>query len=211
MAVSIKKYSSIDNNLEDNELILKAQNGCEESNEFLLKKYKSLVKLKAQPYFIMGGDYEDLVQEGLIGLYKAIRDYLPKKQIPFRAFAEICITRQIITAIKTANRQKHLPLNYYISLHKPVYSVDDTDRTWIDVIESNNKYNPEVLVANKDELDGIMQTMNRILSDFEFKVFDLYINKSSYREIANILKTSTKAVDNALCRIKRKINLYLTA
>lgn len=191
--------------LTDEEIVPLAQSGSEIAEEYLLKKYQSIVKAKAKPYFITGADHEDIVQEGLIGLHKAVRDFRSSKGIPFRAFAELCITRQIITAIKSATRQKHTPLNYYISLNKPVYNNEDSERTLLDVIANERISDPEELVLNREELKSVHQKLKEILSDFEYKVFLLYIQRISYRDIAAQLATTTKAVDNALCRIKRKI------
>lgn len=193
------------NHLTDEEIVPIAQSGSEIAEEFLLLKYKHIVKAKAKPYFITGADHEDIIQEGLIGLHKAVRDFRISKGIPFRAFAELCITRQIITAIKSATRQKHTPLNYYVSLNRPVYN-EDSERTLLDVIANDRISDPEQLVLSREELKDIHSKLLHILSEFEYKVFLLYIQRTSYKEIAIRLTTTTKAVDNALCRIKRKID-----
>lgn len=195
--------------LTDEELVRMAQGGYEEAEEHLLLKYRNIVRAKAKPYFLTGADHEDIVQEGLIGLHKAIRDFQEGKGIPFRNFAEICVSRQIITAIKSATRQKHTPLNFYISLNKPVFD-EESDRTLLDIIPNGKITNPEELVMNREELDDIKLRLGKILSSFEYNVFLLYIRRASYQDIAKRLNTSTKAVDNALCRIKRKIEEKIT-
>lgn len=188
----------------DEELVEMAQTGVRDAEEILLHKFRNIVRAKARPYFITGADHEDILQEGLIGLHKAIRDFQLDKGIPFRAFAELCVTRQIITAIKTATRQKHGPLNFYISLNRPVYD-DDSDRTLLDVLPNEKITNPEELVVNREELLEIKGRLRRILSSFEYQVFRLYLKKASYQDIAHRLGRTPKAVDNALCRIKRKV------
>jgi RNA polymerase sporulation-specific sigma factor len=194
--------------MKDEEVVLLAQQGQEYASEYLLHKYRHIIRSKAKPYFLTGADQEDILQEGWIGLHKAIRDFQYEKGIPFKHFAELCVSRQIITAVKTSTRLKHSPLNSYISLNKPVYD-DGTDRTLIDMIPSTRMTDPEEVVMNREELATIKAQLMETLSKFEYNVFLLYLKKASYQEIANQLKTSTKAVDNALCRIKRKIGLKM--
>jgi len=177
--------------------------------EFLLGKYKNFVRVKARSYFLIGADKEDLIQEGMIGLYKAIRDFRPDKQASFRAFAELCITRQMITAIKTATRQKHIPLNSYISLNKPVYFEEESDRTLVDMLSGSETSDPVELVITSEELRNIRSSFGEILSELEARVLRLYIEGKSYQEIAEELNRHVKSIDNALQRVKRKVDLHL--
>lgn len=172
--------------------------------EFLLNKYKNFVRAKARSYFLIGADREDIVQEGMIGLYKAVRDYRPTRMTSFRAFAELCVTRQIITAIKTATRQKHRPLNSYVSLSKPAYD-EESDRTMLDVISSAKISNPEEIIIGREDFSSIEAKMGRILSPLEMQVLKKYIEGKSYFEVAEELNRSVKSVDNALQRIKNKL------
>lgn len=186
-----------------------ARNNDGKASEYILNKYKNFVRSKARSYFLIGADREDIVQEGMIGLYKAVRDYRTEKQTTFKAFAELCITRQIITAIKTATRQKHRPLNSYVSLNKPVYD-DESDRTLIDVITSGKVLNPEDIIIDKENFDLIEGKMGEILSDLELKVLAAYLDGKSYQEISEELKRRVKSVDNALQRVKAKLEKYLS-
>ena len=179
------------------------------AQEYLLIKYRSFVRGKARSYFLIGAEREDIIQEGMIGLYKAIRDFRSDKQSSFRAFAELCVTRQIITAIKTATRQKHIPLNSYISLNKPIYE-DDSDRTLLDVFANTNKQtNPEEMIIRQEELADIQNKMYKILSDLEWEVFMSYLDGKSDQEIAEELHRHVKSIDNALQRVKRKLEKYM--
>ena len=178
------------------------------AQEYLLHKYRSFVRGKARSYFLIGAEREDIIQEGMIGLYKAIRDFRSDKQSSFRAFAELCVTRQIITAIKTATRQKHIPLNSYVFLNKPIYE-DDSDRTLLDIISGSNKVsNPEDMVIRREEFADIESKMNNILSDLEWEVFMSYLDGKSYQETAAELHRHIKSIDNALQRVKRKVEKY---
>lgn len=176
--------------------------------EFLLNKYKNFVRSKARSYFLIGADHEDIVQEGMIGLYKAIRDFRPEKLSSFRAFAELCITRQIITAIKTATRQKHIPLNSYVSLNKPIYD-EESDRTLLDVCIEGHSANPEELLISQEDLRGIHEKIDEVLSGLEQEVLAAYLDGKSYQEIADMLGRHVKSIDNALQRVKRKLEKYL--
>ena len=176
--------------------------------EYLINKYKNFVRAKARSYFLIGADHEDIVQEGMIGLFKAIRDFSGDKLASFKAFAELCITRQIITAIKTATRQKHIPLNSYVSLDKPIYD-EDSDRTLMDILTGGQASNPEELYINQEEYDDIEDKMSQILSDLERQVLMLYLDGRSYQEIAVDLNRHVKSIDNALQRVKRKLERYL--
>ena len=192
----------------DEELIAMYQQGNTLAQEYLLIKYKNFVRSKARSYFLIGADHEDIVQEGMIGLYKAIRDFKPEKLSSFRAFAELCVTRQIITAIKTATRQKHIPLNSYVSLNRPLFD-EESDRTLLDVIVEARASNPEDLVINQEDIASIHQRINEVLSGFEQDVLDAYLDGKSYQEIAKLLGKHVKSIDNALQRVKRKLEKYL--
>lgn len=176
--------------------------------EYLINKYRNFVRAKARSYFLIGAEREDIIQEGMIGLYKAIRDFRNDKLSSFRAFAELCVTRQIITAIKTATRQKHIPLNSYVSLNKPIYD-EDSDRTLLDVLSGSKISDPEELVISREEFIDIEAKMGEILSDLEWKVLMAYLDGKSYQEIAVELDRHVKSIDNALQRVKRKLERYL--
>ena len=194
--------------LTDEEIVELAKHGNVGALEYLINKYKNFVRAKARTYFLIGADREDIIQEGMIGLYKAIRDYRYDRQASFRAFAEICVTRQIITAIKTATRQKHIPLNSYVSLNKPVFD-EDSERTLGEVVTTEKDGNPEDLFINQENLMDIESTMHKILSPLEQKVVNLYLDGKSYQEIAEQLDRHVKSVDNELQRVKRKLEQYL--
>lgn len=180
----------------------------DEALDYLINKYRNFVRSKARSYFLIGADREDIVQEGMIGFFKAIRDYRPDKLSSFRAFAELCVTRQIITAIKTATRQKHIPLNSYVSLNKPIYD-EDSDRTLLDVLSGARISDPEELVISHEEFIDIEQKMEEILSDLEWRVLMSYLDGKSYQEIAVDLHRQVKSIDNALQRVKRKLEKYM--
>ncbi|MCI5708088.1 RNA polymerase sporulation sigma factor SigH [Veillonella caviae] len=193
----------------DEQVVVIAQ---EEQNEFaidyIVNKYKNFVRAKARTYFLVGADRDDIIQEGMIGLYKATRDFKNDKLTSFRAFAELCITRQIITAIKSATRQKHAPLNSYISLNKPVYT-DESERTLIEMLSSACVTNPEELIISREELDDIERSIAYILSDLEWEVLEGYLDGKSYQEMAAGTNRSVKSIDNALQRVKRKLEKFL--
>ena len=192
----------------DEEIVQLCHNGDSLSEEYLLNKYKNFVRSKARSYFLIGADHEDIVQEGMIGLYKAIRDFKQEKLSSFRAFAELCITRQIITAIKTATRQKHIPLNSYVSLNKPLYD-EESDRTLLDILMEGTTSNPEDMIINQENLGNIHQKINEVLSGLEQEVLAAYLDGKSYQEIAEMLGRHVKSIDNALQRVKRKLEKYL--
>ena len=194
--------------LEDEQIVELVHNGDSEALDYLINKFKNFVRAKARSYFLIGADKEDIVQEGMIGLYKAIRDFKEDKLSSFKAFAELCITRQIITAIKTATRQKHIPLNSYISLDKPIYD-EESDRTLMDVISGAKVLDPEELFISQEEFDQIEVKMAELLSDLERKVLALYLDGQSYQEISEELNRHVKSIDNALQRVKRKLERYL--
>ena len=202
-------YESIDNSQQDEyDIVLKASKGDKIALEYIIKKYKNFVKAKAKSYFLIGADKEDIIQEGMIGLYKAVRDFDASKTNSFKGFADICITRQIITAIKTATRQKHIPLNSYISLNKPVYD-EESERTLLDILSSIKISDPEELIIGKEEKKYIESKMNELLSDLELQVVEYYLNGKSYQYIADKLKRDVKSIDNALQRVKRKLEKHL--
>lgn len=190
--------------MKDEEVVCIAQKGNKKAQEYMINKYESCVKAKAKSYFLIGADKEDIYQEGMIGLYKAIRDFNSGRQASFKAFAELCISRQIITAIKTATRQKHIPLNTYISLNKPIYD-DESDRTLLDILSSIRVCNPEELIVSQEEMVQIEKYMAKSLSELEKQVLNSYMDGKTYQEIACTLDRDAKSIDNALQRVKRKL------
>ena len=187
-----KGFEFVNNAQQDEyEIVLKANKGDTIALEYIITKYKNFVKAKAKSYFLVGADKEDIIQEGMIGLYKAIRDFDGSKTNSFKCFAEICITRQIITAIKTATRQKHIHI------------------TLLDIIATSIITDPEELIISKEELKNIESKMNEILSKLELEVLELYLNGKSYQYIADKLDRDVKSIDNALQRVKRKLEKYL--
>ena len=195
-------------NMPDEDIVDLAQTGDGAALEYLLNKYKNFVRTKARSYFLIGADHEDIVQEGMIGLYKSIRDYRRDRLKSFRSFAELCITRQIITAIKTATRQKHIPLNSYISLNRPIYD-EDSDRTLLDVISEDAPSNPEEMLIDREDLSVIEGRIGQVLSDLEKDVLIKYMEGKSYVEISRETGRHVKSIDNALQRIKRKLTRFL--
>jgi RNA polymerase sporulation-specific sigma factor len=193
----------------DEELVERARGGHEPAIEELLRRYRHYARAKARSYFLAGADREDIVQEGMIGLYKAIRDFQGDRNTAFRAFAELCITRQIITAIKTATRQKHVPLNSYVSLNKGASNEHDEERVLADILVGPNMTDPAELVISAEEIAGIKASMGRLLSSLETEVLQLYMDGKSYHEIAEMLGRHVKSIDNALQRIKRKLEAHL--
>ncbi|UZN00871.1 RNA polymerase sporulation sigma factor SigH [Lysinibacillus sp. MHQ-1] len=192
----------------DEELIEMVHQGNTDALDYLITKYRLLVRAKARSYFLIGADKEDIVQEGMIGLYKAIRDFKGDKLASFRAFAELCITRQIITAIKTATRQKHIPLNSYVSLDKPIFD-EESDRTLMDVLTGAIMDDPEELIIHREEFGYLEEKMSEILSELELQVLALYLDGRSYHEISAKLNRHVKSIDNALQRVKRKLERHL--
>lgn len=192
------------------ELVLLAQKGDDAAQEYLLDKFKSLVRAKSRAYFLIGADSEDIIQEGMIGLYKAVRDYDEEKNASFRSFAELCVNRQMITAIKAATRQKHQPLNTYISLNKPVYE-DESEETYMDFLQSTSSamLNPETLLIGQENKSILENQMLKSLSSFETRVLALYLQGRSYFEIARVLDKPEKSIDNALQRVKKKLEKFL--
>jgi len=185
-----------------------ARDGDIKAQEYIITKYRNFVRSKSRSYFIIGADKDDIIQEGMIGLFKAIRDFRAEKEACFRAFAELCVTRQMITAIKTATRQKHMPLNSYVSLNKPL-SDEDNDRTLMDVLTSSYPTDPEEIFISKEEYSRLESVMDEELSEFELKVLQYYLDGRSYQEIAKDLDRHVKSIDNALQRVKRKLEKFL--
>ena len=192
----------------EEDIVESAKQGSTYALEYLMNKYRSFVRAKAKSYFLVGADRDDITQEGMIGLYKAIRDFRSDKLSSFRAFAELCITRQIITAIKTATRQKHIPLNSYVSLNKPIYD-EESDRTLLDVLSGSKITDPEELMIHQEEFRDIESRMGELLSGLECQVLRYYLDGKSYQEIAEDLDRHVKSIDNALQRVKRKVERYL--
>jgi len=192
--------------LEDLQLVLRARNGDGVAMDVLIRRYTGFVRLKASSYFLAGGDSEDLIQEGLIGLYKAVRDFRADKETSFRSFAELCVTRQIITAIKTATRFKHAPLNTYVSFsHTPAGQETDSECTLGDALPGPGVDEPSVCVISTEELQSLVFTLGTGLSRLESDALRLYLEGSSYEEMAEELGCDTKTIDNALQRVKRKV------
>jgi RNA polymerase sporulation-specific sigma factor len=206
--VGCENWGSVFENKTDEEVVTEAKNGDERALEFLLSKYQNFVKSKAKSYFLIGADKEDIYQEGMIGLFKAIRDFKYDKLASFKVFAELCITRQIITAVKTATRQKHIPLNTYISLNKPIYD-EESDRTLLDIISGIKVSDPEELMIGKEDLQSIETQIGEVLSELEMEVLMSYLDGKSYQEIACDLERHAKSIDNALQRVKRKLEKCL--
>lgn len=195
--------------MSDEVIVGLAKDGNREAMDYIVDKYKNFVKIKAKAYFLIGADRDDIVQEGMIGLFKAVRDFKEEKLSSFRAFAELCIVRQIITAIKTATRQKHQPLNTYVSFSKPMYE-DDSERTLAETLTSTKITDPEELFINREQIVNIETKMEDILSGFELKVLLLYLEGKSYQDIAIVLDKHHKSIDNALQRVKKKLEKYLS-
>lgn len=195
----------------ENELALidAAQGGDEQASALLMHRYRSFVRCKARSYFLAGADRDDVIQEGMIGLFKAIRDYDPTRQSSFRSFAELCITRQLITAIKSATRQKHSPLNTYVSLSRSASPEDEGDRVLSDILAAKEICDPAEIVISAWEAASIQQGFMQVLSPFELDVLRLYVEGKSYQEVAVVLDRHVKSVDNALQRIKRKVEFQI--
>jgi RNA polymerase sporulation-specific sigma factor len=205
-ATAPKSPQKAQRELEDLQLVLKARNGSGAAMDALIRRYTSFVRLKASSYFLAGGDSEDLIQEGLVGLYKAVRDFRPDKETSFRSFAELCVTRQIITAIKTATRFKHTPLNQYVSFsHTPAGQDSDGECTLGDALPGPAVQEPPVMVISTEELQSLVFSLGTGLSSLEADALRLYLEGSSYEEMADDLGCDTKTIDNALQRVKRKI------
>src|SRR3954465_6362905 len=205
-AIAPKSPQKVQRELEDLQLVLKARNGSQGALDQLLKRYHGFVRLKGSSYLLAGGDGDDLIQEGMIGLYKAVRDFRPDKETSFRSFAELCVTRQIITAIKTATRFKHSPLNTYVSFsHTPAGQDSDGECSLGDALPGPAVHEPSVMVVSTEALQSLVLCLGTGLSSLEADALRLYLEGSSYEEMAERLGCDTKTIDNALQRVKRKI------
>jgi RNA polymerase sporulation-specific sigma factor len=205
-ATAVRTPQRSQRELEDLQLVMRARNGDDRARDQLIQRYTGFVRMKASSYFIAGGEGEDLIQEGLIGLCKAVRDFRPDKETSFRSFAELCVTRQIITAIKTATRFKHAPLNTYVSFSQtPAGQDPDSDCTLGDALPGSHVHDPAVAVISTDELKSLVFCLGTGLSSLESDALRMYLEGSSYEEMAEVLDCDTKAIDNALQRVKRKI------
>lgn len=193
----------------DEELIVATRAGDDVALAMLLTRYRAFARRKASAYFLVGADREDIVQEGMIGLYKAIRDFNPAMEASFRGFAELCVNRQIITAIKTATRHKHGPLNSYVSLARPLSADDDGERVLGDLLPTSPTQDPAELVISAERIRSLQQHLDAVLSDLEVEVLRLHVEGKSYVEIAEVLDRQVKSIDNALQRIKRKLDEHL--
>lgn len=189
----------------DEELVENIRTGDLFAMEFLMNKYKDFVRVKTRPYFLIGADRDDILQEGMIGLYKAVRDYNPNKEASFRSFADICVTRQIITAVKASNRQKHMPLNSYVSLNRPMYEEDNERSTFLDLMATSKIVNPEEIFIGQENVHNIEEIISKKLSKLEKKVLFLYLEGKSYQDIGAEMDKPLKSIDNALQRVKHKL------
>jgi RNA polymerase sporulation-specific sigma factor len=195
---------------DDEYLVALAKQGSSDACNRMIRRYHGFVRLKASSYFLIGGDSDDLIQEGLVGLYKAIRDYRSDRESSFRNFAELCITRQIITAVKTATRNKHTPLNSYVSFSQtPAASSDEGESTMADILPGSTVHDPVNQVISSEEIESLVGCITSVLSDLEGRVLSLYLDGRPYEDIAVLLECDTKTVDNALQRVKRKVGLHL--
>lgn len=199
-SLEFESFSSVS----DERLVYLAQQGSDRAFDYLLDKYRVFVRGKSLSYYIAGADRDDIIQEGMIGLFKAVRDFSSSRGVSFKTFADLCITRQIITAVKNASRQKHAPLNSYVSLNKSVANEENDDSTLLDIIGPGENLNPEEIIINKEKANILEVKMNQSLSKFELLVVSLYLEGYSYTQIAKALGKDTKSIDNALQRIKRK-------
>jgi RNA polymerase sporulation-specific sigma factor len=195
--------------LDDHYLVAMARQGHTAAYDRLIRRYHGFVRLKASSYFLAGGDAEDLIQEGLVGLYKAVRDYRSDRESSFRNFAELCITRQIITAVKTATRNKHTPLNQYLSFSASPGGAGDGEPTLDEVLSGPAVHDPVNQVISSEELHSLVACLSTVLSDLESRVLSLYLDGHSYERIGECLECDSKTVDNALQRVKRKVGSHL--
>jgi RNA polymerase sporulation-specific sigma factor len=197
--------------LDDHYLVALAKEGRSHAYDAIIRRYRGFVRLKASSYFLLGGESEDLIQEGLLGLYKAIRDYRSDRESSFRNFAELCITRQIITAVKTATRNKHTPLNQYVSFSQTPAAAGDSETTLDDILPGPATADPASQVIASEELESLVSCLSSVLSDLESRVLSLYLDGHSYEVIAERMECDTKTVDNALQRVKRKVGSHLAS
>jgi RNA polymerase sporulation-specific sigma factor len=197
---------------DDEYLVALAKEGRSEAYDRLVRRYRRFVRVKSSSYFLLGGDADDLMQEGMLGLFKAIRDYRPERESSFRGFAELCITRQIITAVKTATRNKHTPLNQYVSFSQtPAAAGPDSDTTLEEVLPGPEVRDPVHQVISGEEIESLVSCLTSVLSELESQVLALYLDGHSYEVIGERLECDTKTVDNALQRVKRKVGIHLAS
>ena len=200
----INKYTENYSNVKDEDLIRKIKSGDNDALDYILNKYQEVVNMKVSRYFIIGAEKEDIIQEGLIGLYKAIKSFDPEKQNSFKSFANLCIERQLITAIKSSNRQKHMPLNSYLSLNMSAYDNEDDDTSIYDIFDANIIEDPLDTITKKEYYKSVEDIIDKSLSIFEKNVLNELVNGSSYTAIAQKLDSPVKSVDNAIQRIRKK-------
>lgn len=200
----IKKYAKNYSNMNDEDLIKEIKSGDNDALDYLLNKYKDIVNMKVSKYFIIGAEKEDIIQEGLIGLYKAIKSYDTEKQNSFKSFANLCVERQLITAIKSSNRQKHMPLNSYLSLNMSAYDNEDDDTSIYEIFDANLIEDPLDTITRKEYYKSVENVIEKSLSAFEKKVLNELVNGNSYVAIAEKLNSPVKSVDNAIQRIRKK-------
>jgi RNA polymerase sporulation-specific sigma factor len=205
------QHSNAQPELDDHYLVALAKEGKPDAYDAIIRRYRGFVRLKASSYFLLGGESDDLIQEGLLGLYKAVRDYRTDRESSFRNFAELCITRQIITAVKTATRNKHTPLNQYVSFSQSPAAAGDSDSTLDEVLPGPTAADPVNQVIATEELASLVSCMSSVLSDLESRVLSLYLDGYSYEVVAERLDCDTKTVDNALQRVKRKVGTHLAS
>jgi RNA polymerase sporulation-specific sigma factor len=197
--------------LDDHYLVALAKEGRSDAYDAIIRRYRGFVRLKASSYFLLGGESDDLIQEGLLGLYKAVRDYRTDRESSFRNFAELCITRQIITAVKTATRNKHTPLNQYVSFSQSPAAAGDSESTLDEVLPGPTASDPVNQVIASEELASLVTCLSGVLSELESRVLSLYLDGYSYEVVAERLECDTKTVDNALQRVKRKVGTHLAS
>jgi len=195
--------------LDDHYLVALAKDGRPDAYDMIVRRYRGFVRLKASSYFLLGGESDDLIQEGLLGLYKAIRDYRSDRESSFRNFAELCITRQIITAVKTATRNKHTPLNQYVSFSQTPAASGETDTTLDEILPGPSVHDPVNQVISSEELQALVSCLSSALSDLEARVLALYLDGHSYEAVGERIGCDTKTVDNALQRVKRKVGAHI--
>ena len=208
-AATARPQDKAQRELDDLRLVIRSRNGDDVALDILIRRYTGFVRLKASSYFIAGGEADDLIQEGLVGLYKAVRDFRSDRESSFRNFAELCITRQIITAVKTATRNKHTPLNGYVSFSQTPASAPEGEPTLEEVIPGPSVHDPALQVISSEELTALVGCLSSTLSELESRALSLYLDGRSYEEIAGRLTCDPKAVDNALQRVKRKVGAHL--
>ena len=197
--------------LEDAYLVAMAKAGRSDAYDQIIRRYRGFVRLKASSYFLLGGDSDDLIQEGLLGLFKAVRDFRTDRESSFRNFAELCITRQIITAVKTATRHKHTALNQYVSFSQTPAASGESDTTLDEILPGPSSHDPANQVIATEELNSLVACLTSVLSDLESSVLSLYLDGHSYEDVAEQLECDTKTVDNALQRVKRKVGIHLSS